>query len=179
VKIMNRKINIVAITLTAGIIALTAISTPVSAHESREDHRQTLMQKLVERFNLNLDEVKTFFEGIRQERQAERQAKFEEKLTSEVEAGNITEDQKTLIQQKHEELKADKEAKREEFQNLTREERREKMRQHREEMREWAEANGIDLKHLMGPGKEGYGPRDGQRPKEDTRPVQNGQNSQN
>jgi hypothetical protein len=45
----------------------------------------------------------------------------------------------------------------EEIQNLSQEERRAKREAHREEMKSWAEENGIDLKDLMPVGGQGRG----------------------
>jgi hypothetical protein len=113
-----------------------------------------IIQRLVERFGLNADEVQEVFEEVQGERHQEMGARFEEKLDEMVAAGTLTEEQKNAILAKKAEMQADCEGMR----DLTPEERQTKMEEHRAEMEAWAEENGIDLA-LIGP--LGRGPRGG------------------
>ncbi len=108
-----------------------------------------LIQKIIEKFNLNKDEVKKVMEETRQENQNQRQAQFEEKLGQAVAQGKITEEQKNLILAKHQEMRKNME----EWQKLSPEERRNKSREQYEEMKKWAEENNIDLDWMMGWGR--------------------------
>ena len=111
-----------------------------------------IVQKLVERFGLNEEEVKAVFDEEREERQIENQTRFEDKLSEAVENGDLTEDQKQLILTK----KAEVQEKPGELEGLSLEERRTVMEKHKKEMESWAEENGIDLKYLFG--GRGFGP---------------------
>jgi len=89
-----------------------------------------LVQKLIDRFNLNGDEVKQVFDEHRQERQQQMRAGLEERLGQAVSDGKITQEQKEAFLAKKEELMA---------------ECGEAGKQHQQEMRTWAEENGIDM----------------------------------
>ena len=139
--------------LAAGVLVLG--TTAVKADETRD--YPPIVQKLVERFGLNEDEVKAVFDENRTERKEERQAKHDEKLDQAVSDGVITEEQKQALEAKREEMKPDKG----EFRDLSKEEREVQREAHRGEMESWAEGQGIDLEALhqfMGP-KKGPGRR--------------------
>lgn len=122
-----------------------------------QGHMSALVQKIADKFGLNVDDVQEVFNQDRQERQEEMRAKFEERLSDDVAGEVITEDQKQLILQKREELEAARQANMESMQDLSEEERRTAMETEREELKTWAEENGIDLKYIMG----GFGMRGG------------------
>ncbi len=117
---------------TVGILATGVMG--VGAEGIGNDY-PPIIEKLAERFNLNVDEVKGFFDENRGERMQERLA----------EAG-LTEDQIEALQAKKEELREEHGS----LQDLSPEERRVKMQEMREEMKAWAEENGIDLSVLGG-----------------------------
>lgn len=76
--------------------------------------------------------------------------RFEDRLTQEVKDGKLTEAQKRLLIAKHNELQAKREADRpENWQSLTREERKTKMEAERQALEAWAKANGIDSKYFF------------------------------
>ena len=83
-----------------------------------------------------------------EERQAERQARQEERLNQAVEDGKITEDQKNALLAKKEEWRAEREG----WGDLSHEEQHEKMQEHREEMRQWMEDNGFERGDFGGRG---------------------------
>ncbi len=85
----------------------------------------SIIQKLIDKFGLNPDEVNQVLEEERAEREQQRQARFEERLGQMVEEGQITEEQKQAMLNKKAEMQ-------------------EERGQHQEEMRKWAEENGID-----------------------------------
>lgn len=125
----------------------------VQAQERGQGGPESLIQKLVERFGLNQDDVQAFFDEIRQEKQTEMQAKREEKLNEAVANRDITEEQKNLITAKQEEMRTEMESLRD--QDLTQEQRKELREQHRTEMQTWAEENGINLESLRPEGGRG------------------------
>lgn len=93
-------------------------------------------------------------------RRSDRQQSLEDRLTQAVEEGKLTADQKALILEKHAEIRADREDTLEEWRNLSREERQERIAERRTELEQWAEANGIDPQYVVGSSfGDGYGRR--------------------
>lgn len=127
------------------------------AEDDAQNPISSLVQKIADRFGLNIDEVQEVFDQDRQERQEEMQARFEERLSSDVSDGQITEGQKQLILEKREELEQVRQLNMESMNGLTEEERRSAMESEREELEAWANENSIELKYLMG----GFGMRGG------------------
>lgn len=145
---------------TGSILGVSA----VSAHGNGEN-KDELVTKLAQKFNIDVSEVESVFEEQRTEMQAERETKRAEHLQGLVDAGTITAEQKTLLETKFDEMKATREALRD--QDLTREERHEKMEEARESFEAWANEQGIDLEAIHpegGPegqkGGRGHGMRD-------------------
>jgi DNA-binding transcriptional regulator YhcF (GntR family) len=140
--------------LGINIFALSA----VYAQDTNLSYPPTI-QRLAERFNLNPAEVQNVFRELHDEKEADMEAIFEEKLDDLVKEGKLTEDQKQKILDKHSEMR-DKLA---ELWNLDPAERREKSEAIHQEFRAWAEAEGIDLnnlwffgKHMGGKFKDGF-----------------------
>lgn len=125
----SKKIIIPALAL--GALLLTGVLAVNTIKAEEGDWYPPIVRKLVERFNLNEDEVKTVFDEVREERREGRQARFEERLNEAVEEGTITEEQKNAILEKHAEMQ----------------QRREQMR---EEMKAWDEENSLDQFFLGG-----------------------------
>lgn len=125
--------------------SLAGFST-VSAQGNADD--VSLAEKIASKFNLDQGEVKAVFEENRSAREAERQAEISDRLQQAVDDGDITADQKKLIEQKQQQL----------------EDARDAMK---DELEKWAEDNDIDQKYLMfgghgmrgGPGGPGGGGR--------------------
>jgi len=150
--------NILAITVASlAILGFVAYGTVRAYADDKSGGYPSIIQKLVERFGLNEEEVKTVFDEARGERQQQMQDRFEERLNQAVSDGKITEEQKQAILAK----KAEMQVNRGEFKDFSPEERQEKMQAHREEMQTWAEANGIDISQihsLLGKGcRSGFG----------------------
>ena len=134
----------IASVMGAGIFASTTY-----AENTTNNPQDTLIDKISQRFNLNRDEVKDFFIEVESDRHKEMENKMQERLTTLVTEGKITEAQKTLIIQKHTEMRAEMEKNKGEMKDLTPEQRRAKMDEHKVEMDAWAKANGIDPVYLM------------------------------
>lgn len=90
---------------------------------------QPVVDKLVERFNLNKDEVIGVFDEVRQEKQQQMLTAMGERLDEAVNDGVITTEQKQALLNKHQEMW-------------------EKQNQLREEMQTWMEQSGIDFEKL-------------------------------
>jgi len=139
---MNKKIIISSLVLAALVGAGSKVVTTTHAQESNSI--PPMVEKLAERFNINQNEVESFFEEQREEHRAEMEAKREEALNTAVSEGKITEAQKNAILAKMEENKPNRET----MQNLSREERDAQREEHRSKMEAWAKDNGIDLSVL-------------------------------
>ncbi len=140
------------IALPVMIVAISAASvfgvTHVSAH-SPEGSSSTIAKKIAERFGLSESEVEAVFEEEHAERQTQMQAYVEERLSEEVSAGRLTELQKEAIIVKLTELHSAKShSNKENFKNMTPEQRREAGQSARAELESWADENGVDLKYL-------------------------------
>lgn len=143
----------------AGALGVKSANAHWFGFGKMNENRESLIQKLVDRFNLNKDEVEETFQQHREEMQEQRKQQREEHLNQLVSEGKLTEDQKNALIAKMEENQAERAASREEFQNMNWEERREARQEHREEMDKWLEEQGIDEDVLgrFGKGLGGHG----------------------
>jgi len=91
--------------------------------------RGGMIDRFVERFNLDKQEVEEEVFQLKEEHRAEKRVRHEDRLNQAVEDGVITGGQKEMILNKHEEL----------YQNRM---------QTREEMQTWMKENGIDIEAL-------------------------------
>ena len=114
-----------------------------------------IVQKLSERFNLNPDDVNKVFEEQHQDMHQQHSARLEERLNAAVKDAKITEEQKTAILKKFDELKT----KMEEVRDLPADERRQALTNLKEELTKWAKDNNIDVS-LLGCGPGMFGPGD-------------------
>lgn len=139
----------------AGVIASYGIA---KADNTSTGPYATLIQKIAEKFGLNQTEVQAVFDEARGEQMAQMQEqnreRFQEQLDNMVENGKITSAQEASILAKHEEAQTQMQA----MQGLTAEERKTAMEALREEMKTWAETNGIDMPFMM---MGGFGARGG------------------
>jgi len=144
---MMKKTTLTILTLSALITAGFFTVNQVKARDNDIDY-PPIMQRLIEKFNLDGEDVEEVFAEIREERRSQMQARFEERLSELVEEGQLTGEQKQAILVKKEEMRRESQN----WQGLAPEEKREQMEQHREEMRIWAEGEGIDLFLVFGHG---------------------------
>lgn len=130
---MNKKILIPTIALIAvgGLLYGAGNASAYFGWKNGEYH--PIVQELVENFNLNEDDVKTFFDEQRQERQQQMLQEREDRLDQAVEEGVITAEQKLALKEKWQEIWQERQNERE---------------QHREEMQAWFEEQGIDPEAL-------------------------------
>ncbi len=124
-------------------IALFGLMISVGAYgvANAEESRLPIVERLAERFDLDVNEVQEFFSEFKKERTIEHKVKGEGKLDQLVEDGVITEEQKQALLERKEEIKEQREG----LKSLSPEERREAMNQAHEEMKAWMKENGIDL----------------------------------
>lgn len=114
-----------------------------------------MVQKLVQKFNLDQAAVQAVFDEQHQEMMAQHRAERTARFDQLVADGKITQDQRNLIVAKMAELDSMRDA--------SLDERRQATESHREEMETWAAENGIDLQYLRpmngdGRGSKGFGP---------------------
>lgn len=124
---ISKKVAVAAVAAVVGLAGTVGMGV---ASAQTSDSRDSIVDKIAAKFSLNKDDVQAVFDEQRQEHMAERQAEFSEDLQQKVDAGDITAEQKALIEAKQDELQAAREAK------MT-------------ELDEWAETNSIDRKFLM------------------------------
>lgn len=134
--------------------SVVGVSTTFAAHagQAQEERFADLITALAEKFNLDTDEVQAVFDEQREVHQEEMREQhemlFEEKLAQAVEDGGLTQEQADAIIEKMEEMRDSMEA----YKDLAPEERKEAMQGHAEDLKTWAEEQGIDMKYLhMGP----------------------------
>lgn len=132
---------------TGGVIGVQAVSAESG---TSNDPMSSLVDKLVSKFNLNKDDVQKVFDESRSEMDAKREAESSERLQKLVDAGTITAEQKTKIEAKLKELKAERENDKESFKDLSDDERKAKMDEKRSELESWAKETGLDLTKLRG-----------------------------
>jgi hypothetical protein len=147
---MNKKIIIPSLALAA-LVGIGNYAMGTVYAEGENTPFPPMIQGIVDRFNLNGDEVRDYLSEQHEAIKAEREAELEERLAEAVLEGKITEEQKNALIAKMEEHRANMGTVR----GLTGEEQRTAMEAHREEMHTWAEEQGIDLTTLnlghMGP----------------------------
>ena len=147
---MNKKILLTAAALTIiGGSVFTASKVSAETATASLNPMSTLVQKISDRFGLNKDEVQEVFDEVHAERYAEMEQRYEDRLTQLVADGTITDAQKQLILEKHNDLREEHEANKDSFIDKTPEERRAAFERTRSELEDWAEQNGIDIKYLM------------------------------
>jgi hypothetical protein len=146
--------------IAASAVGVISIATLSYAAVARADtSSDSLAGKIAQKFNVNEDEVQQVMEEHRKERHVEHEAELKSKIDQLAAEGKITSEQKELLINKFEEMKTERESAKEEFKNLTHDEKREKMESRKAEMDKWLEENDIDksvVENLFG-GQHGNG----------------------
>lgn len=129
--------------MMAGVVTTVIAGSLIGANaaSAQTNSGSSLVDKIVAKFNLNKDEVQAVFDEQRTEQQAERTAEMSDRLQEKVASGDITAEQKTLIEQKLAEQQTARETE-------------------RTELEKWASDNNIDAKYLMGGGRGHMGDND-------------------
>ena len=146
---MNKSLLVAILSISAAGVVLLG-GTKVLAADS--GNRPAFVAELAQKLGIDQSKVQSAVDDIRKEHQADMQVKFNANLDQAVKDGKITEAQKQLIVKKHEELISQ----RQDFQNLTPEERKTQMQNQKQQLDDWAKQNDIDLKYLFGPGPFGH-----------------------
>lgn len=151
---MNRMKKTIVLPVAAlALMAMLAYGVgQVKADEQFKNH--PLVQFIAERFDLDEEEVLTAMEDFQEQRHEQVGVQFENRLTQAVLDGKLTEDQREMILQKHEEMRAEQESNWAALREMSADERRDEIMVRHEELKSWAEENGIDLSYFnMGIGR--------------------------
>lgn len=144
-----------ALVVAFGTLAAGGFFLVGTASADNTSQKTSIIERIASRFNLNKDDVQGVFNEQFKAHQEEMTQRFETRLSEAVSKGTITEEQKSLILAKHEELQKERETNLEARRNMTPEERRADAEKHRDEMKAWAESNNIPSELV------GIGMRDG------------------
>lgn len=158
ISIFKKKIFFPVLAL-AIITAAVTTSSFVSAQDTTGAN--SLVAAIAQKFNLNQNDVQAVFDEERNKSEAQMKTQMEAKLTQAVTDGKITEAQKQAIIAKMAEMKNNRPDK-EEFQNLTKEQRKARMDEKKAEMDTWLSQNGLTrevFQQVMGAFKGGHGRR--------------------
>lgn len=139
----NKKIvPVVAFSMLAGSIVFGVASTSAHNVES-EDFQQRLSTKL----GIDKEQVGSALEGIREEKSAERRANIEAKLQAKVSDGELSQEQAdeflALMEERRDDMATLK------AQDLSRQEFKNKLREHKQVLVDWAEENQLNLSDLI------------------------------
>lgn len=142
-------------------LATAGIANAETSNSSSDNPMSSLVDKIASTFNLDKSKVQEVFDAERTEHEAEREQQRTEKLQALVDAGTITEAQKTAIETKLKEMKAERETNGDDLKDLSDDERKTKMDEKRTALETWAKEQGLDLSELRGvlggPGGHGGG----------------------
>ena len=133
--------------LTVGTMVVVPSMAQVYASDSTTTQTQSILSRIMSRFNLNKDDVQDFVTQHRAERQSLNQDRMVKRLDDAVKAGVINEAQKQAILEKTNAFR--NKVRNTDILSMNPQERRAKMQSHREDMRKWAEENGIDVNSLL------------------------------
>lgn len=146
-----KKRQMIFVLLVLGLVAVGTVFGATLIAVAAEDGADypPIIQALADRFDLNPDDVKEVFDERHEAKHGEMQQRHEGKLDGAVEAGTLTEEQKDELLQKMSEFRS----KMEEQKDLSPAERFEAMKEHKEELKTWADENDVDLGLLGGCGQ--------------------------
>jgi hypothetical protein len=148
---MKQKIIIPVLVITMAGASVFGAGQALAQDDQQTDQPHAfIIQKLATKFGLNETDVEAVFKEARVEKQAQMQAKLEDRLSKIVSEGKVTEAQKQAILAKHQELRDKRQAMMDETEKLTPEQRRERLKTEKEELETWAKDNGIELRYFFG-----------------------------
>jgi hypothetical protein len=144
---MNITTKTIAVSGSLIAVAAIAFASTSAVLADSENGQNGFGERFAKRLGLSSEEVKE-----------QRQVRQQDNLSQAVADGKITEEQKNLLLEKHQEM----DAKRQQNRELSAEERQAAREKNRAEMQAWAEQNGIDLESIRpDDAQRGNGPREG------------------
>lgn len=142
----------------AGVVAATGVAglTGAAVVSAAQNHNQTnsMVSAIAKKFNLKESDVQSVFDEQRSLKQAEREQTMKDEVTALVKDGKLTQAQANKINAKRAELNKQREANQDNKQNLTAEQRKAKMEEHKTAIDNWLKDNNIDAqyRYLLGGG---------------------------
>lgn len=121
---------------TVGVAMFAGVASAQTPSTSSE---QPLVDKIAQKFNLDKNKVQEVFDEDKKARETQRQEKLEARLAQAVSDGKITAEQKTAILNKLQEFRDYMKS----LEDKPREERKELMKAKHEELKKWAEEQGL------------------------------------
>lgn len=144
---MKKTFIISAVVLTLGVTGLGA------SHALAQDATYpSIVQRIADKFNLKPEDVQAVFKEEREERHKEMETRLGQRLDALVKEGKLTEEQKQAFLKKHEEMQKNFEENFVKFKEMSPEDRQEIKVDKKDDLKAWADEQGIDLKEVFGDG---------------------------
>jgi len=152
---MNTVAKSVVVASIVGVIGIGSLATVSSAAaettaDSTNGPVSGLIDKIASTFRIDKTELQTLFDEDREAREAARETQQAERIQALVDDGTITAVQKTAIEAKMKEMKAERESTKTAMHDLSDDERKAKMDERRSELEVWTKGQGLDLSELRG-----------------------------
>lgn len=127
-----------------GVASLGSAGLVSAATSSSTDNpKQSLIDSIAAKFNLNKDEVKKVFDEQHETREAEREQKMADRLAKAVKDGKLTQEQADKLTAKLKEMHESRETNREAMKDKTAAERKASMKAERDAFKQWLTDNNI------------------------------------
>lgn len=133
--------------LAVGIMGAGLMSVSQVQAQANTNSFSSLVETLANKFNLDKSQVQSVFDEHKVQMQQEHQQKMENRLTQAVKEGKLTDAQKQAVLNKLAEFKKTFNA--DAFKNMTPQQKKEAMQKQHNELKEWAQSQGIDPSYLM------------------------------
>lgn len=126
--------------VAAGLSGLVGAHV-VSAANDTSNGQQNLVDKIASTFNLNKSDVQKLFDEDRQQHEADRQQKFEDRVNQAVKDGKLSQELADQLIAKQKELATYRDS----LRDKTPEEERQLMKTKMDELRTWMKDNNISM----------------------------------
>lgn len=139
--------------VAAGFVGLSKASA------AADSTKKSLAQDIADTFHLDKSKVQAVFDQHKADRQADHEARYEDRLSRAVSDGKLTAEQKSALMTEHQALRTKLDA----AMQTTGDDRHTALEAVRAEAQQWAKDHNLDAKWLM-MGAGGMGRRDGGHP---------------
>ena len=141
---MKRTLMVGGAVATIGIASLGSAGLVSAATSSSADNpKQSLIDSIASKFNLNKDEVKKVFDENHAAREAEHKQKMTDRLAQAVKDGALTQEQADKLTAKLQEMHDAREANRDSMKDKSKEERKAARQAERDAFKQWLRDNNI------------------------------------
>ena len=149
-KTLTKTLIVASVVGTVGLGGIATAGVASAESNSSTGSVSNLIDKIASTFDIDKDKLQTLFDEERESREADRETRAAERLQGLVDDGTITAAQKTAIEAKIKEMKAEREENHESMKDLSDEERKAMMDEKKTELEEWAKEQGLDIADLRG-----------------------------